>query len=586
MARLVFDHPFLSLASVGLGLVVGVSGWATAFLVRIVLDDTSNPSLLKIVAVSVALVGVLRAVSAVVRRVVQIGVVRRIEGRAAREYLSHVLRLELAHAERYSPADLFHRLKGLEHLRQALEDRMLGVAFDVALVISAAAILAFQSPLLAGLAFLGALLPALVVSRLKRSIKDCFQETQERNASLGSGCLDALQGGMDLKSLGAEGWMEDRLWKRYAESQECRAHHLSKLAVIGNATALLSSLATILILFLGAQEVRSGLITPGQMMFVFTMAGTMLGPLENLVVSWIFFDDAAVALDRTDEVLRLSAEPASAGGKVPMDLRGEIHLEGVSFGYRTECPVLQDITLTIVPGTVVAVVGESGAGKSTLLSLLMGLRRPWSGRVFIDGHDLAGVSSGRIRSRIAVVFQKPYLFEATLEENMCLGCDQFTTEDIWTALRTAGMEEGVRALPGRLLYRLTREGGTFSGGQVQRLALARALVRNPKILLLDEATNNLDVHTEGAIWSALKDGSDRRTTVFVTHRLASSALADKIVVLEKGVIVESGSYDELMSIGGSYFKLWSRQNMSIHRGPAPSVAVKIAIETPSPEHIG
>jgi ABC-type bacteriocin/lantibiotic exporter with double-glycine peptidase domain len=287
----------------------------------------------------------------------------------------------------------------------------------------------------------------------------------------------------------------------------------------------------------------------------------MLGPLEQLASTWISFDEASVAFSRFSDILELPAESCRSPepeGKEP-DLRGEVTLESVTFSYRADYPVLEDISLQVEPGASIAIVGESGAGKSTLLSLLAGLYVPDRGRILIDGQDLRALGAERVRRRMGVVFQSPHLFNATVEENIRMGAPNATFEDIRRAAKLAHADGFIERLPQGYATPLDRSGATLSGGQAQRIAIARALVSNPKILLLDEATGNLDAQTESAIWSALAEADLGCTRIFVTHRLSTAAQTDRIVVIDRGRVGEVGTFDELMRRRNHFYRLWRRQ---------------------------
>jgi ABC-type multidrug transport system fused ATPase/permease subunit len=293
-------------------------------------------------------------------------------------------------------------------------------------------------------------------------------------------------------------------------------------------------------------------------MFLFAMAGTMLGPLEQLASSWIAFDEASVAFTRYHELLALPAEPRTP----PPDgreIRGGLRLHDVSFGYRPDKPILRKINLELEPGASLALVGESGAGKSTLLSLLAGLYLPDGGRLLVDGVDFREVGLPRLRESTGVVFQSPHLFDATIEENIRMGHWGATMEEVRAAARLAHADDFIMRFPERYRTPVRNRGLNLSGGQVQRIALARALVCRPRILLLDEATGNLDVHTEAAIWATLARNDLGCTRLFVTHRLSTTFRMDRIAVMDRGEILEIGTYRELLSREGPFRRLWERQ---------------------------
>lgn len=571
MLDLILDHPGRTIAVGGLGFAVGVLGWSTAYLIQTVLDRSHEPFGLGLIAWGILAAAIVRAIVSLFRRSSQLALVRRVERAWTSRALGKFLRLEMAHFHRFGAGELHDRLRGLVHVRHALEDRILGVVFDSVLVVIAGFVVARQEPMLAAFGALGALLPAMVVGFIRNSIRRSFEHTQKCDTALTRRGIDAFQGIEDLRIHGAEQWMFGRVMDSYEKTQSSRFKHLLKLAFIGNFTALLSTGTSILILAIGAQQLSAGQITAGSLMFAFTMAGAMLGPLENLVVSWIFFDDAAVALQRINEIAALPAE--SEGDSLKRaDVDKDIRLEGVGFEYRSGVPVLMDVNLHIPRGATIAIVGESGAGKSTLLYLLAGLYRPQRGRILVGDRDLSQISLGHWRSNLGVVFQAPHLFEGTIEENIGLGTVGADGNRINEALRAAKSDGFVAALEENTRTIVGAGGLRLSAGQVQRLAIARALVRNPALLLLDEATSNLDAHTEASIWSALSQRSNEQTCVFVTHRLASSVRADLIVVLDQGRISETGTYSELMCKEGLYRRLWNRQMAGIADGSRAAVS--------------
>jgi ATP-binding cassette subfamily B protein len=296
-------------------------------------------------------------------------------------------------------------------------------------------------------------------------------------------------------------------------------------------------------------------------MFLFTMSGTMLGPLEQLASTWITFDEASVAYSRYKEILTLPAEARDAKA-TPIPVRGGIRLNNVSFGYRPDQPILNRIDLDIPAGSSLAIVGESGAGKSTLLSMMAGLYLPDHGKVLVDGIEMDPEALPRIREVTGVVFQQPHLFAATVDENIRMGRWKATRDEVREAAKRAHADAFISRLPEGYDTRVSHAGSNFSGGQVQRIAIARALVCRPRILLLDEATGNLDAHTEAGIWSTLTDGTLEATRIFITHRMSTTQRMDRIIVLDRGSIVESGTFDELIRGDGHFQKLWKRQGMA------------------------
>ncbi len=552
-------YPYRTLAAAVMGLVVGTLGWGVALLVQNVVDHSRDLGRLNVLALAVTAVLVLRGGLSLIRRSLQVHLARGIESKLADRYFDHVTQLEMRYYDKYHTGDLMNRLRGIEVLRNAFEDRFLGVTFDAVLVLIAAVVMARYSLALAALATVGASIPAVVIVVIRNSIKRSFEDMRRIDGDLSNHCMDALQGVRDLRLTEGESWIRERIKGAYRHFQDFRIRHMMKLTMLGAVTVFVSAFTGVVVLVMGARLVHADLMSQGQLMFMFTMAGTMLGPLEQLASTWISFDEASVAFSRYNEILSLPAEPRAPSRPPGLDIRGEITLDRVTFGYRAGSPILNDVSLHIAAGMSVAIVGESGAGKSTLLSLLAGLYVPDSGRILIDGSDPRSMNLEHVRRHIGVVFQTPHLFNATVEENIRMGCWSATSDDVRRAARLAHAEGFIERLPDGYASAVHRAGATFSGGQVQRIAIARALVGRPRILLLDEATGNLDAQTEAAIWTALTEGDLRCTRVFVTHRLSTTCQTERIIVLDRGRICEDGTFEELMRLKGHFYRLWRRQ---------------------------
>jgi len=558
---LLAQYPWQTAAAALTGLVVGMLGWVVALFVQSVVDRTRDLDSLGLFSVGVTLVLLVRGAVSLVRREIQVRLARKIETELSGRYLDHVTRLEMRFYENYHNGDLLGRLRGVEVLRNAIEDRFLGVLFDAVLVLIAAVLMFLRSVPLTLIAVAGATFPAVMILLLRHRIKSSFVEIRERDGDYTNHCMDALLGVRDLRLTEGESWILSRIKESLRRLQDYRVGQVRMLTAVSAVTIFVSTIAGIGLLLLGAWKINEGSLSQGQLMFLFTMSGTMLGPLEQLASTWITFDEASVAYSRYSEILSLPAEPRDAA-PTPIPIKGGIRLDDVSFGYRPDQPILSRIDLEIPAGSSLAIVGESGAGKSTLLSMIAGLYLPDRGRVLIDSIEMDALALPRIREVTGVVFQQPHLFAATVDENIRMGRWKATREEVREAACRAHADAFISRLPDGYDTKVSHAGSNFSGGQVQRIAIARALVCRPRILLLDEATGNLDAHTEAGIWSTLTDGTLQATRVFVTHRMGTTARMDRIVVLDRGCIVEVGSFDDLLRNDGPFTRLWKRQGLA------------------------
>jgi ATP-binding cassette subfamily B protein/subfamily B ATP-binding cassette protein MsbA len=328
------------------------------------------------------------------------------------------------------------------------------------------------------------------------------------------------------------------------------------------------AIGTALIVWLGARHVLNRQfmpvnqqITAGELWVFFLYLQSMYKPIQEISQNLAELSTSRAGLERVFEVLDKESDIQDRPGAPPMpEVRGAIHFEHVTFAYEEGRPVLRDVNLQVAAGEKVALVGRTGAGKSTLASLVLRFFDPQAGRVTIDGHDLRDVSLASLRGNITLLLQEPILFHSTVSANIAFGAADATPEKIQTAARQAEADEFIVKLPGGYDSLLGEGGMTLSGGQRQRLALARALLRNTPIVVLDEPTSSLDLRTETFVWRNVERLLQGKTAIVIAHRLSTARMADRIVVLEDGSIVEQGTHDELLNQHGVYHQLWQRHN--------------------------
>ena len=409
---------------------------------------------------------------------------------------------------------------------------------------------------------------AVALRYFNARVRPIYRRVRDRMGDINAQLQDSLSGIQVIQAFN----QEERELQRFAVESEnyyhARVQGIRYWSTFFPATGFVASLGTAIVLGAGAVMVVRGELSLGTLVAFLAYVTSFYEPINRLTEIDNVFQQAIAAGERILELLDESSEIADAPDAVELPLiQGEVSFSQVHFRYgenesaanSDQQNVLHDVTFTIMPGEMVALVGPSGAGKTTLFNLLCRFYDPIAGQVTVDGHDLRAVKLASLRQQIAVVLQDTFLFNSTVRENLLYGKPTATDEELHEAAKAAHAHDFIETLPDRYDTEIGERGVKLSGGQKQRLALARAILADPRILILDEATSSVDAEAEYLIQQALESVLDGRTSLVIAHRLSTIRNADKIIALEDGRIIEVGDHRDLLQRGGLYSQLYRRQ---------------------------
>jgi HlyB family type I secretion system ABC transporter len=464
------------------------------------------------------------------------------------EALHHLLQLPYRHFERTPSGIIAERLRQLDVLRGFLTGQMPALAIDIAFVALFLAATFAISPMLGAIAALA--IPVLIGVSLAmhRAQRRLAEENFQALAAKSSTLAETVANAATIKTLGLEAEIEKRWQARVEQSAwaSFRANNLANIAA--SASGSLQLLASLAIVVIGVHEVVGHRMTIGALVAANMLAVRALQPMRQLVVAWHQLQAVSAAFKRIDELMSQPVE-SPPGGLAPMPaLAGDIVFDRVSYRADAEAPaILQDAHFGVSAGEILGIVGPSGSGKTTVANLVQGLFRPTSGRVLIDGTDIAHISPAQLRAQIGGVPQDVQLFTGSVRENIAMGVADKDPGRVVAVAKFVGAHDFIQRLPQGYNTVLGERGQGLSNGQRQLLCIARALIRNPRILVLDEATSALDPATEEQLLRQLKANTRGRTVIMITHRLAPLAIADRVALLMDGRIERIGSPTEVMA---------------------------------------
>lgn len=544
-------------------LVLQLFALVTPLFFQVVMDKVlvhQSMSTLDVIAIGLLVVSVFEVVLGGLRSFVFSHTSSRIDVELGARMFRHLLALPMAYFQARRVGDSVARVRELENIRSFLTGNAITVVLDLVFSVVFIGVMLLYSGWLTLVVVVS--LPCyfaisiLITPVLRRRLDEKFNRGADNQSFL----VESVSGIDTLKSMAVE-----PQWTRQWDGQLAAYVRASFRAVVlsifaGSSVQMVGKLVTVATMWLGARLVIDGELSLGQLIAFNMLAGHVSNPVMRLAQMWTEFQQVGISMQRLGDVLNTRTESDQQRCALPV-LRGQIEFDQTVFRYRPDAPeVLRGISLRIEPGQVVAFVGRSGSGKSTMARLVQRMHVPERGRVLVDGQDLALADTASLRRQVGVVPQENVLFNRSVRANIALTDPGVPLDAVMRAAQLAGAHDFISELPEGYDTMVGEHGASLSGGQRQRIAIARALLGNPRILIFDEATSALDYESERAIQDNMKTICAGRTVLIIAHRLSTVRHADRIVVLDRGQIIEQGSHDQLLAKpDGAYAHLWHLQ---------------------------
>jgi ATP-binding cassette subfamily B protein len=538
-------------------------GLVGAFYFKVLIDDILADNLknsLIIFSIGLLLVNLFKASLNAFRQHLLLYLGQRINVSLILQYYRHVLGLPMSFFDSRQVGEILSRLTDAGKIMNAISGATLSVMIDTLMVIVAGIVLFIQNKNLFLISLIFVPIHIILAWAFVKPFQKIHRKEMEKAALTESYLVESLNGIHTIKSLNGEEHANLETEKRFISfiKTSFKSGWMKNLS--GSLEEIFNSFGEVLLLCIGGIYVIEGKISIGQLITFNALFVYFFNPIKNLINLLPSLQEAYIASDRLGEILDLEAEKHNEHKKIMLNtIKGDIEFKDLDFRYGTRQQILKKINLKISAGERVAIVGESGSGKTTLIKLLLKYYLPEHGDILIDGYNIKDINIESLRDRIGYIPQDIFLFSGTINENISFGVDFATPNDIVEASKKAMTHDFINEMPLRYDSFVGERGSTLSGGQKQRLAFARVILKNPSMLILDEATSNLDTVTEKAIHSTIDSISEGKTTIIIAHRLSTLKSCSKIVVMDKGEIIEVGSHDELVKSKGMYYELWKNQ---------------------------
>ncbi|MEL7143314.1 MAG: type I secretion system permease/ATPase [Cyanobacteria bacterium J06643_4] len=546
-------------------LFVQIFGLANPLMVQVIIDRVimqNSVDTLHVLGIFLVIVAIFEAILTSLRTYLFVDTTNRIDMALGAEIIDHLLRLPLRYFDRRPVGELSSRVNELENIRQFLTGTALTVVLDAVFSVVYILVMFIYSVKLTVVSLATIPLFMILTFFVSPIVRRQLRAKAERNAETQSFLVEALSGIQTVKAQNMELKTRWKWQEKYARYVSDGFKTVLTSTTAGSASGFLNKISGLLVLWVGASLVLEGQLTLGGLIAFRIISGYVTQPLLRLTQLWQNFQETALSLERLSDIIDNPQEQAEEDrAQIPMpEIKGNVKYENLSFRFAPSGPLqLVNVNLEFHAGEFIGIVGQSGSGKSTLMKLLPRLYNAESGRILIDNYDIRKVEMYSLRQQVGIVPQDSLLFEGSIQDNIALTNPQADTESIIQAAKIANAHDFIMDLSGGYNSRVGERGSSLSGGQRQRIAIARTVLQNPRLLILDEATSALDYDTEAQVCYNLKQWSEDRTVFFITHRLSTIRQADRILVMDKGSVVELGTHEELMALKGRYYCLYEQQ---------------------------
>ena len=547
--------------------VIEILGVVPPIIVQNILDRVvvhANVNLLNLLIVGLVIAHTFSRLTTLMRGFLTNYMTRNLDLSMLSHFFQHTLALPLSFFNSRRTGDIFARFQENMTVRGFLTESTVSTILNLLMTAVYFTVMFLYNVKLTAL-MIAMVIPIMILTlvvtpRIKRYAREAFETSTDAESIL----METISGAETVKAMGIERPMRMRWEGRYVKALDVQYRSQRFDLIVGFVSQMLNVAATVTVLWVGANMVLSNELTIGQLIAFNMLMGSALSPLMGIIGLWDELQETGVAMERLGDVLDVEPEqkPAEAESRIVLpDVQGDIQFEDVYFRYGgAESPyILENVNLRIEPGQFVAIVGQSGSGKTTLAKLVAGFYPPTEGKIAVDGYDMTVVDKEHYRSQLGYVMQNNLLFSGTIAENIAAGVENPDRRQVMEVAKVADAHNFILQMPLGYDQIVGERGMGLSGGQMQRLCIARALYRDPAILILDEATSALDSQSENAILGNLQKVLEGRTSIVIAHRLSTIRDADKILVLYDGNIVEEGKHDELLAKSGMYHQLVSKQ---------------------------